>query len=122
MKKDLFMIKLNKLLLAAGLSSCVCGIWKKVFIYADSFFLSLFLSFFPFFPFFFFCSQGLGDLSMPMNSVRRFTDRDQHYLNSVVKRQSTKFIPTKDRRAKTQAYSGFNGWHMLSSLVHDSLC
>ena len=35
----------------------------------------------------------LGGLSMPMNSERMFTDRAQHYLNSVdlaVKRQSTK--------------------------------
>ena len=47
-------------------------------------------------------------------------DSVQHYLNSVylaVKRQSNKLHALNDLMAKTQSHSGFNGWHILSSLV-----
>ena len=62
----------------------------------------------------------LGGIRMPGNSVCRLTDRVSHDRNSVylaVKRQSNKSLHINELMAKTHAYSGFNGWHILSSLV-----
>ena len=59
-------------------------------------------------------------VSSIINSVCRLTNRVRHYLNSVylaIKRQSTKSIYINDLMAKTHAYLGFNGWHILSYLV-----
>ena len=56
---------------------------------------------------------------MPGNSVCRLTDRVRHDRNSVylaVQRHSNK-IHINEVMPKTHAYSGFNGWHILSSLV-----
>ena len=62
----------------------------------------------------------LGGIRIPGNSVCRLTDRLRHDPNSVclaVKRQSNKIHNIKEPMAKTHAYSGFNGWHILLSLV-----
>ena len=53
---------------------------------------------------------------LPGNCVCRLTDPARHYLNSVGCKTSVKQNPYI-LMAKTHAHSGFNGWHILSSLV-----